>query len=134
LTIYIILVINMIFNYWLLSMTNYLAKSGKHVLRKMFGATIATLLVPLYIYFPDSIFQSVWMKVVYSLVIILCTFGYNNVQRFIKHIGLFYFTTFVTGGGLIAIHYMFQPVFSKPIENSFWYVTNLNQEQFHIAL
>src|SRR5699024_24293 len=64
----------------------------------------------------------------------VCSFGYNNVQRFMKHIGLFYMTSFIAGGGVNAIQHMLQSPMSKQINDSFWYVSNLNQEQIHMGL
>jgi len=135
-TIYldIILLMNILCNYALLFMTNYFAKSGKRWYRLLIGATIATTLIPLYLYFPNTYFQTIWMKVLFSLLIILCTFGYNNVQRFIKQVGLFYITTFAAGGTLFAVHYMFQPIKSDKVTDSFWFVSNIHQEEIHIAV
>src|SRR5699024_7919359 len=104
----LILVMNLILNFWLLVLTNYFAKSGKRILRLLFGAVIATSIIPFYVLMPNSPFQTLWMKSLFSLLIIVCTFGYNNVQRFMKHIGLFYMTSFIAGGGVNAIQHMLQ--------------------------
>lgn len=96
----------------LLLLTQALARMSTKKSRIFLGAFVASLLVPITLYFPDSIFTSVLGKLLYSIFIIICAFGFLSIYRMTKLILLFYFTTFAIGGGLIAVHFLFQ----NPIE------------------
>ncbi len=130
----IILIMNLVFNYFLLLLTNYLARAGMAFYRLLIGAMIATSLVPIYLYFPESIFHTIWMKGVYSLLIILFTFGYKGLQSFCKMVSLFYFTTIAIGGGLFAVHYMMQEQIGQKLGSLFLYANNMNGEQVSVLL
>lgn len=100
--------LNFFLDMMLLMLAQALARDGTRKLRIAFGAFIASLLVPITIYFPDSFVSSAAGKFMYSIIIIICAFGFLNIYRMIKLLLLFYFTTFAIGGGLIAIHFLFQ--------------------------
>ena len=92
----------------LLLLTDRLAKLNTKRRRLVFGAFIASLLVPLSVYFPQSFFTSVLGKVLFSILIILTTFGFKSIYRMFKLLFLFYFMSFSIGGGLIAVHFLLQ--------------------------
>src|SRR5699024_12748412 len=48
-------------------------------------------------------------KFIFSIIIILCTFQYYSIQRFVKQLSMFYGNTFMIGGGLTALHHLFGP-------------------------
>jgi len=101
--------LNFVFDMMLLMLTQILAREDHtRKLRIMFGAFIASLLVPISLYFPNVFLTTVYGKVIYSLFIILCTFKFKNVFQTVKLLLLFYFTTFAIGGGLFALHFLFQ--------------------------
>lgn len=100
--------LNFFLDMMLLMLTQALARDSTRKIRLIVGAFIASLLVPIAIYFPDSFFSSVAGKFLYSIIIILCAFGFLSVYRTMKLLLLFYFTTFAIGGGLIAIHFLLQ--------------------------
>ncbi|PAV29920.1 sigma-E processing peptidase SpoIIGA [Virgibacillus profundi] len=100
--------LNFFLDMMLLMLTQALARDSTRKIRIVFGAFIASLLVPISIYFPDSFATSVVGKFIYSVIIIVCAFGFMNIYRMMKLLLLFYFTTFAIGGGLIAIHFLFQ--------------------------
>lgn len=47
-------------------------------------------------------------KCILSVLIVLVAFGFPSVERFIKSYFMFCFVSFVTGGGLLAVHYLVQ--------------------------
>lgn len=100
--------LNFSFDMMLLMLTQTLARDYTRKLRIMFGAFIASLLVPISLYFPNAFLTTIYGKVIYSLFIILCTFKFKNVFQTVKLLLLFYFTTFSIGGGLFALHFLFQ--------------------------
>lgn len=113
-TIYldVIWALNFILDMMLLMLTQILAKDDTGRIRIMFGAFVASLLVPISLYYPHSFFTTIYGKILYSLLIILSSFRYVNMYRMVKRLLLFYFVTFTIGGGLIALHFLLQ----NPIE------------------
>lgn len=109
-TIYLdaVWLLNFLLDMMLLMLTQTLAKERSGKIRILFGAVIASLVVPLSLYYPDSILTTAAGKFLYSIVIILCSFRFYSIQRFGKLLLLFYFTTFSIGGGLIALHFLLQ--------------------------
>ncbi|TFJ94566.1 sigma-E processing peptidase SpoIIGA [Lentibacillus salicampi] len=109
-TIYLdaVWLLNFLLDMMLLMLTQALAKDSTRKRRVIFGAFIASLLVPITIYYPDSFANSMPGKLIYSVIIILCSFNIYSIYRMIKLWLLFYFTTFSIGGGLIAVHFLFQ--------------------------
>lgn len=121
------------FSYLLLAVTNYLAQAGKKKRHLLFGSGVATSLIPFLVYYPDSFLDTIWLKGLYSLVIVYSAFGFRNLHVFFQRIRLFYLATFATGGGLTGIHYMFGGE-SATAKEGIWYVTNLQEETMHIGL
>ncbi len=103
--------LNFLLDIMLLMLTQALARDSTRIIRIVIGGFVASLLVPISLYFPDTFFTSVIGKLLFSCFIILTTFGYHNFYRWIKLLLLFYFITFSIGGGLIGIHYLFQRPF-----------------------
>ncbi|AXI09002.1 sigma-E processing peptidase SpoIIGA [Oceanobacillus sp. 143] len=100
--------LNFILDMMLLLLTQALSRDNARKRRILLGAFIASLLVPITIYFPDSFISSVFGKLFYSALIIFSTFGYRSIYRFSRLLLLFYFTTFAIGGGLIGLHFLLQ--------------------------
>ncbi|HLR66065.1 sigma-E processing peptidase SpoIIGA [Virgibacillus alimentarius] len=100
--------LNFFLDMMLLLLTQALAKDSTRKGRILFGAFIASLLVPITLYFPDSFFSSILGRLLYSIIIIICAFRFVTVYQTLKLLALFYFTTFSIGGGLIAAHFIFQ--------------------------
>lgn len=109
-TIYLdaVWMLNFLLDMMLLLLTLALARESIKKRRIVFGAFIASLIVPLSFYFPDSVITTAAGKILYSLFIIFCAFGYGSFYRLIKLLLLFYFVSFSIGGGLIAVHFLLQ--------------------------
>lgn len=89
-------------------LTQTLAKDNTKKIRIIFGAFIASLIVPFSLYFPDSFITTVTGKILYSVGIILSSFRLTSLYHTVKLLALFYFTSFCIGGGLVAIHFLFK--------------------------
>src|SRR5690625_3595598 len=100
--------LNFLLDMLLLFLTQALARVSIRKRRIFFGGFIASLIVPISFYFPDSFITSAAGKVMYSILIIFCSFGYRSFYRLMKLLLLFYFVSFSIGGGLIAVHFLFQ--------------------------
>lgn len=92
----------------LLLLTQALAREYAKRYRLFIGAFVASLLVPITLFYPESFFASVFGKLLYSIIIILSSFRFYTIYRTVKLLLLFYFVSFSVGGGLIAAHYLFQ--------------------------
>src|SRR5690625_6563670 len=95
----------------LLMLTQILSKDNTGRLRLAFGAFIASIIVPISLYYPDTFLTTVIGKLLFSMVIILSAFRFTTIYQSIKQLLLFYFITFTVGGGLIGIHFLLK----KPI-------------------
>lgn len=49
-----------------------------------------------------------WGKVFVSMLMIWLAFGYGHFQKYISTFLMFYFVSFITGGGMLAVHYLIQ--------------------------
>lgn len=90
----------------ILMLTQYVTRASISRLQLFIGAFIASIIVPITLFFPESLLTTPFGKVIYSVFIILCTFGFNNVRQFLKKLLFFYFISFALGGGLIALHFL----------------------------
>lgn len=106
--------LNFCLDFMLLLLTKALARDDTKIRKVIFGAFIASLIVPITLFYPNSFFASLIGKIIYSLFIIFCSFGFITIYRFFKLVLLFYFTTFAIGGGLVGLHFLF----SNPISMS----------------
>lgn len=118
----------------ILLLTKYLARVQLTIYRLLLGTIIATLLVPILIYFPQSFFNSFLGKALYSIFIIICTFGYRGVQQSLKQLFLFYFISFTVGGGLFGLHYLVQDITGSQTTNFLLNVRNIYGDQVSLLL
>lgn len=100
--------LNFFLDMMLLMLTQALVRDDTRKLRIMFGALIASLIVPISLYYPNSLINTLFGKLVYSILIVFCAFRFHSIYRLIKQLLLFYFITFSVGGALIAVHFLFQ--------------------------
>lgn len=100
--------LNLFLDWLLLLCTQAIARLQVPKLRIFAGAVVASLIVPVTVYFPDSFLAHPVGKLLFSMLIIWTAFGFRSVTRFLKMLLLFYFITFAAGGSLFAIHYMLQ--------------------------
>ncbi|WP_093210900.1 sigma-E processing peptidase SpoIIGA [Sediminibacillus albus] len=107
-TIYLdaVWLLNFLLDWMILLLTQFITRSHPKRLRILFGAFMASLLVPLTVYFPDSPVSSFWGKGIYSLIIVWSAFGYSHFKEFRRHLLSFYFISFTLGGSLIGIHFL----------------------------
>lgn len=79
-------------------------KKWRLLLAALFASTIVLLL-----FTPIAfVFYQPWGKVIFSAMIVVFAFGYKRFKYFIQNFLMFYFVTFITGGGLFALHYFWQ--------------------------
>jgi stage II sporulation protein GA (sporulation sigma-E factor processing peptidase) len=100
--------LNFIIDLLLLMITAMVLKRKMKRWRLISSSFVGSIYVILIFFqFSDPLFTPI-IKFIWSNVMILIAFGYKRFSYHIQGLLMFYFTTFVTGGGLLGIHYFLQ--------------------------
>ncbi|MFD1018090.1 sigma-E processing peptidase SpoIIGA [Thalassobacillus hwangdonensis] len=100
--------LNFLLDGMILFLTQAVTKANASFLRLMVGAFTASLIVPLTIFYPDTLFSTPIGKLLFSVVIILTAFQFQTLRMFFRNLVSFYFITFAIGGALFGSHYFIQ--------------------------
>lgn len=113
LTIYLdaVWLLNILLDLMLLLVTKNLMKDTTKIRRITIGAFVASLIVPISIIYPEAWILSGMGKILFSVIIILSSFRWHSLKRFLSLWLMFYFVTFTIGGGLSAVYQMFSRPF-----------------------
>jgi len=135
-TIYldILLLFTFLCNGAILYLVIYVMKQKRPIRYLFFGTILASIYVPIIIYFPNSFFNTVIGKVIYSIVIILVTIGRTSLSRLLKTIITFYVISFVTGGFLLSIHYMIAQSKRTFFDTLLLYTRNIYGDEISLLL
>lgn len=103
----LILLFNFVIDYFILLLTSrYLNLTYKRW-RLGLGAGVGALYTMVF-FIPFLDFLHVFIsKIVLSMVIIWISFGFIHLVRFFQTLATFYFISFLSGGGVLAIQYLF---------------------------
>lgn len=109
-TIYldVIWFLNFCIDYLLIWITAYALKRPFSKWRFLFAAFIASTIVLLLFTPFSSLFYQPLGKLLFSIMIVMVAFGFKNFRYFLQNLFMFYFVTFMVGGGLFALHYFWQ--------------------------
>ncbi len=91
----------------LLILTALILKRKVSKIRFIIGAFIASSVIFLLLTPYSFLFYHPLFKIVFSLIIVVATFGFSRISVFLQNVCMFYFVSFICGGGLIALHYFF---------------------------
>lgn len=130
----LIMLLSFIFNSAILSLVYYLSRIKVHPWRFFLAVIVATLFVPLSLFFPHSFLHSVLGKGLYSFVIIGIAFRITNIHLFFKRLFMFYFVSFAFGGGILGIQYLFKNITAEKHASYLLYVQNYEGEQISLVL
>jgi stage II sporulation protein GA (sporulation sigma-E factor processing peptidase) len=83
------------------------------------GAGIGALYVIMMLFPEASIFFTLLFKFAFSIFMILVSFGFGQLQRFLRTLGVFYLINFVAAGGILGTHYLL--LSSGDVMNGIWY-------------
>lgn len=104
----VIFVLNFIIDFLLLYLTARFAGSNVIVPRLLAGSIIGALYTVLLFFPPLSFLYTFVIKLLFSVVMIMVTFGFRRWLYLLRHLALFYFVSFIAGGGMFALHYFWQ--------------------------
>lgn len=91
----------------LLLLTANILKRKVSKLRLIIGAMVASSVIFLVLTPYSFLFYQPLFKIAFSLIIVVTTFGFSRTSVFLQNVLMFYFVSFISGGGLIALHYFF---------------------------
>ena len=103
----VIILLNGSFDCLLLYWTSLLLKRRASPFRIFIGGAIGSLLIVLSFSPFYYLANSVLFKLCVSLFMVLAAFGYRRLKTFLKACLVFYFITFLAGGLLLGIHFLF---------------------------
>lgn len=83
------------------------------------GAAVGAMYVILMLFPETSILFTLLFKFIFSVLMILVSFGMGRFQQFLRTMGAFYLVNFVAAGGILGIHYML--LSSGDVMNGIWY-------------
>jgi stage II sporulation protein GA (sporulation sigma-E factor processing peptidase) len=101
----IVWLLNICIDFILLSLTTLLLKKKCKWYRVLLGAFIGSWIV-IFLFTPyAAVISHPISKVIFSFAMVLASFGFGTIRTFIQATLMFYFVTFMVGGGLIGLHY-----------------------------
>ncbi|MBO5747306.1 MAG: sigma-E processing peptidase SpoIIGA [Clostridia bacterium] len=105
----VLLFINLILDYLLLSLASRLTGCKISNIRKIISSLIASLF-SLYIFLPDlKVYLELLLNIISALVTVFAAFGYKHPKRFLRCLFTFYSVTLLYGGLMSAIWMLFKP-------------------------
>lgn len=104
----IIWLLNFLFDSLLLYLTALILKRDIVLWRILIGGLIGSSIIILSITPYHAIFNHPFMKLMFSILMVLSVFGFKRFKYFFSGLMTFYLTTFLIGGSLIGIHYFIQ--------------------------
>jgi stage II sporulation protein GA (sporulation sigma-E factor processing peptidase) len=100
--------LNFCIDYVLISLTAYILKRNASKKRILIASLLASSYVILVVYPELMVFSQPLLKFLLSIAIMITAFGFKRVRFVVKNVAMFYFVSFVTGGGIFALHYFMQ--------------------------
>lgn len=105
----ILVIINLIVDYFLLAASAAVLRIKLSVLRQLGGASIGAL-SSLYIFAPNyGIFTNLLFRAAVCAIMVLCAFGFRSTKRFLRAAGVLFLVTCGFGGVITAVWSIFKP-------------------------
>lgn len=105
----VLIVINLIIDYFLISLSARILKKNISVLRIILSSLIGAA-SSLYIFLPRiPIFFEAILKLCVCVLMAFAAFGYKNTKTFFRSLAVISAVSLLYGGGMLAIWYIFKP-------------------------
>lgn len=105
----VLIALNLFVNYFILLLTAKICKHGHSLFRCILASFIGALF-SLYIFLPDQSFAvEAAAKLVFSAIIVVVCFGFDNLRSFLRRIAIFYAITFLYAGIMMALWMLLKP-------------------------
>lgn len=104
----IVWLLNFIVDGMLILLTAFILKRKWKWYRVCLGALLGSSMVLFAVSSISEIMNDPLIKILFSIGMILVSFGFIKGILFIKTLLVFYFSTFMVGGGIVGLHYLFQ--------------------------
>ncbi|MBO8171135.1 MAG: sigma-E processing peptidase SpoIIGA [Bacillaceae bacterium] len=100
--------LNFIIDLILLRLTAFFARRTVSSRRLILGALVGAGYTVFLFFPPLSFLYTFAIKLLFSMVIICIVFGFHRWTAFLWNLTLFYFVSFLIGGGILALHFFLQ--------------------------
>ncbi|PET71666.1 sigma-E processing peptidase SpoIIGA [Bacillus sp. AFS001701] len=112
--------LNLLMDFLIIQLTGLILKRNVSILRSLLGALLGSIVV-LMTFTPYAyVFGSPFMKILLSFFIVFFAFGRQRIITFLQLLSIFYFSTFILGGALLGLHYLFATNESNLTNSSFY--------------
>lgn len=105
----IIFMENVFMNSIILLATGIILKDSMKIVRNLIGSTIGALYAIIIYVSNIAIYSNIILKILLSFVIVYISFKPANLKSFLKHVVIFYLTSFTFGGVAFALLYFVRP-------------------------
>lgn len=102
----LVLFLNFIFDFLLLVVVSILLRRNVPIYKLMIGAFLGSL-TTLTLFFSISSFTLFLIKLLISILMIIVSFGFQNIRYFLKNIGFLYMSSILLGGFLYFLNIQF---------------------------
>lgn len=103
----IILLLNFLLDYLILLATAKSLGLSYKKWRLIVASVIGAFYIIVFFIPALSILTTLFFKIAFSVLMIIISFNFINLMNFFRLLAVFYFISFVIGGGVLAIQYMF---------------------------
>lgn len=110
-TIYVdvLICLNTFVNYFILLITSKINGDRVKTSRQIISALVGALF-SLYIFVPRlNAVLDIFIKLIFSAVIVLCNYGFKGLKPFLRRMGVFYGVSFLYAGLMVGLFFTFRP-------------------------
>lgn len=110
-TVYIdmLFLLNLLVDYFILSLTSRLSGARAGFLRQLGGAAVGALFSFIIFLPAQPLPLELLIRLVFSGVIILCAYGFGDWRRFLRRLAAFYTVSFLYAGLMLAVWFFCHP-------------------------
>lgn len=118
----LIFLVNLFIDAVVLVITAWMRKLRPVWWRTLMSAFIGALYVVM-MFVPELSFLFTFLiKFALSVIMLLVSFGFGSLQRYLRTMGAFYVVNFVAAGGILGVHYLLQN--TGELFNGIWYTAS----------